>query len=380
MSALAIIPDGALLIRDGRIEDVGPTRRIERLKTARNAIEVDATGSIVLPGFVDSGTRPAFAHAAGESFQVGISAFADAKKTVLEDNAASVLSGMVRHGTLATEVMTGYGGDTAGELRLMRLYASLQNRNASLITSLVLSSYVPSNFEGDAASWTASRLLPLLATAAHVRLLQSATAMIGEEGVKVSEARTFLTAARSANIHTKIQTTPECSDDTSALLALESQVTVVNGLEGLRPELRSALANSNVILALAPAVTYAQHRDRFAPARDLIDRGGAISLGTNFSREGNSDYNMLHTMSLACRFCGMSAAETLIAATLNAAHAVGCAEDRGSLEPGKFGDLVIFDCEDYSDLVRNSAVHQVSRVLRQGNTVYRRGRVEELQL
>ncbi len=378
MSALAIIPDGALLIRDGRIEDVGPTRRIERLKAARDAVEVDATGSVVIPGFIDSATRPVYAQAAGESFEAGIRAFSDAKKTVLEDNAASVLSGMVRHGTLATEVLTGYGGDTAGELRLMRIYSALDGRSMALITSLVLSGYVPPDFEGDAVAWTTRVLLPLLETASHVKLLQSVTAMMGHEGAGDHEARIFLTAARLAQVHTKIQTTPECSD-TSAVLALESQVTVVNGLEGPLPELCSALANSEVILALAPAVTYAQHRDRFAPARDLIDRGGAVSLGTNFSQEGNSDYNMLHTMSLACRFSGMSAGEALVAATLNAAYATGCASDRGSLEPGKFGDLVIFDCADYSDLVRNSAVHQVTRVLRQGKTVYRRGRVEDLE-
>ena len=138
MSALAIIPDGALLIRDGRIEDVGPTRRIERLKAAHDAVEVDATGSVVIPGFIDNATRPVYAQAAGESFEAGIRAFSDAKKTVLEDNAASVLSGMVRHGTLATEVLTGYGGDTAGELRLMRIYSALDGRSMALITSLFL--------------------------------------------------------------------------------------------------------------------------------------------------------------------------------------------------------------------------------------------------
>lgn len=377
MSELAIIADGALLIRDGRIEDVGPTRRIERLKAARDAMEVDCTGCIVLPGFIDSATRPVYAHNAGERFEVGIQAFIDAKRTLLEENAASVLTGMARHGTLAAEVLTGYGGDASGELRLMRLYASLQGRAAALIVSLVLSGYVPPDFEGGPAEWTLNSLLPLLETAASLGLMQCATAMMGNQGAGASEARTFLKAARQARVRTKIQTTPECSD-TSAALALESRVTVVNGLEGPLPKLCSALANSDVILALSPALTYAQHRDRFAPARDLIDRGAAVSLGTSFSREGNSDYNMLHTMSLACRFSGMSPAEAVTASTLNAAHAVGCAQDRGSLEPGKFGDLVIFDSGDYSDLVRNSAVHQVARVLRRGQTVYRRGRVEEL--
>ncbi len=377
MSELAIIADGALLIRDGLIEDVGPTRRIERLKAARDAVEVDATGCIVLPGFIDSSTRPVFAHAVGERFEAGIQAFFDAKRTLLEENAASVLTGMARHGTLATEVLTGYGGDASGELRLMRLYASLQGRTATMIVSLVLSGYVPRDNDGGSAEWTLNSLLPLLETAAALRLLQSATAMMGARGAAAPEARVFLNAARQARLRTKIQTTPECSD-TSAAFALENRVTVVNGLEGPLPDLCGALANSEVILALSPALTYAQHRDRFAPARDLIDRGAAVSLGTSFSREGNSDYNMLHTMSLACRFSGMSPAEAVTASTLNAAHAVGCANERGSLEPGKIGDLVIFESGDYSDLVRNSAVHQVTRVLRRGRTVYRRGRVEEL--
>ena len=365
-----------MLIRNGRIEDVGPSRRIERLKAARDAVEIDATGSIVLPAFVDSGARPAFAQRAGGSLEQCIKSFGDSKRMVLENNAASVLAGMARHGTLTVEVFTGYGGDSAGELRLLRLYSALNGRSAALIPSLVLSGYVPEDFSGDAVAWTLLVMVPLLETAAGLKLIRSATAMMGEEGAGGYETRLFLAAAHTARLHTKIQTTPECSE-TAAALALESEVKVVTGLEGPLPEFCRALASSDLILALSPAVTYAQHRDRFAPARDLIDRGAAVSLGTSFRRETNSDYNMLHTMSLACRFTGMTAAEAVTAATLNAAHAVGCAADRGSLEPGKLADLVVYDCVDFSDLVRDAAVHQVTRVIRKGKIIYRRGRVEE---
>ena len=364
MSDLHVIPDGAVLIRNGHIEDVGPTRRIERLKTARDAQEIDATGSIVMPAFVDSSTRPVALTGAG-------------KRTLADDAVIEALiTGMARHGTLTAEVMAGFGGDSAGEIKMMRHYASLQGRPLTLITSLVLSGDLPAAFDGDAEQWTKLMMIPLLGIASRLRLAQSATAIIGDEGVGLSEARLFLDAARAARIHTKIQTAPECSEQ-AAGLALESDAVVVNGLEGLLPHLCRALATSSAILALAPAVTYSEHRETFAPARQLIDTGAAVALATNFSQEGNRDYNMLHSMSIACRFTGISEAEAITAATINAAHAAGCAQERGSIEPGKVADLVLFDCRDYSDLIRGSAVHQVVRVVRAGRTIYRRGRVEE---
>ena len=364
MSDLHVIPDGAVLIRNGHIEDVGPTRRIERLKTARDAQEIDATGSIVMPAFVDSSTRPV--------------ALTGTRKRTSADDAVieALIAGMARHGTLTAEVMAGFGGDSAGEIKMMRHYASLQGRPLTLITSLVLSGDLPTAFDGNAEQWTKLMMIPLLGIASRLRLAQSATAIIGENGVGLSEARLYLNAARTARIHTKIQTAPECSEQ-AAGLALESDAVVVNGLEGPLPQLCRALATSSAILALAPAVTYAEHRETFAPARELIDTGAAVALATNFSQEGNRDYNMLHSMSIACRFTGITEAEAITAATINAAHAAGCAQERGSIEPGKVADLVLFDCPDYSDLIRGSAVHQVVRVVREGRTIYRRGRVEE---
>jgi imidazolonepropionase len=368
MSDLNVIPDGAVLVRNGYIEDVGPTRRLERLKTARDAEEVDATGAIVIPAFVDNSTRP-----------IGLSGAS--RRASAEQAIEKLLAGMARHGTLTAEVLADFSGEPAGAVKRMRHYASLQGRPLTLITSLVLSGQFPIAFEGDAAQWTRLMMVHLLATASSLRLAQSVTVMIGNAGIGnagigATEARLFLDAARAAQIRAKIQTAPECSEQ-AAGLALESNALVVNGLEGPLPKLCRALASSPAILTLAPAVTYAQQRDSFAPARELIDAGAAVALATNFSPEVNWDYDMLHSMAIACRFTGISPAEAIIAATINAAHAAGCAEQRGSIEPGKVADLVLFDCPDYCDLIRGAAVHQVLRVIRRGRTVYRRGSVGE---
>src|SRR2546423_12360893 len=116
MSQLGIIPDGAILIRDGLILEVGPTRRVENLALARNAQEIEAAGKVVMPGFVDSHT-----HLLNAAWRVG-----DATRSVrtstahrLEHRGQAPLATMLRHGATPLWVKTGRGGDPRASLQLL---------------------------------------------------------------------------------------------------------------------------------------------------------------------------------------------------------------------------------------------------------------------
>ena len=326
MLELAVIPDGSILVRNGRIEEVGVTRRVERLKAARNAMEIDASASVVMPAFIDTAARILSD---------------EPRRAVVMTSAATVLCGMLRHGTATVEVQN------EADIRLLRICAALQGRPATLLASLIHSA--------DPNAVT-------LETAARLRLVHLARVTVSDDETSAEQVSEFLASARTLRIPIAIQATAGCSGR-AALLAMEWQPASIAGLEALPETTIRGLARSTSTVGCVQA-------------RLLIDEGGALVLGTRFHYRTNPDYNMPHALSLACEHLSLSPAEAITASTINAAYAAGCAERRGSLEPGKWADLVLYDCRDYRDIVRNGAVNQVSRVLRQGKTMYRRGNVE----
>ena len=120
LQELRIIPDGALLIRNGIIEDVGPSRRIERLGAARDALEIDVSGRVVMPGFVDSMVRLVFRHACTENPVALERALKAESRHSIEPRCRTLLADMARHGTCTVEAETGFAHDQAVELKALR--------------------------------------------------------------------------------------------------------------------------------------------------------------------------------------------------------------------------------------------------------------------
>ncbi|MDQ6675702.1 MAG: amidohydrolase family protein [Acidobacteriota bacterium] len=365
-----------MLIRDGRIEDVGPTRRIERLNGARSAIEIDATGSVVLPAFVDAVACPVLTHDGGDLREGGTRAFGSAKRIVLESQALRVLENMLRHGTATVEVQSGYGGDVAGEIRLLRIYRAIKEDPVCLIRSLLVTGELPDGFTGSVEQFVKLVVIPLVKVAAARKLARFVTVIGGDGQLGSTLVRECLEAAQRAKLATKLQALPGGGTE-AAFLAMEYGATAVSHVENLSPAAVASLGRSRTMAVLSPGSTYHGEREQFAPARALIAAGAAVALATYFSREGSLNYSMPFAMSLACLRMGLTAAEAVAAATVNAAHAAGCESEVGSLEPGKRGDLALFDCRDYRDVVASAGVNLVKRMVRGGKVVYRRGVVGE---
>ena len=315
MSDLAIIPDGAVLIRNGRIDSVGPTRRLERLKTARNAQEIDATGSVVLPGFVDTGTSLILA---------------DAKRGIIELQTVPVLSNMVRHGTTTVEV------SCACDMRRFRIYSWLQSRPVSLVLSVS-----PGAVE--------------LETVTRLKLARAAVAL--EPG-----HTDHLRNARAAGFHTAVEARDRDPGEAMSA-AFQSEAASLRGLGTVSEASVRFLAESTMVVECRQA-------------RLLIDSGGALSLGSGFHPMKRLNYNIPYLISQWCAELGISEAEGITATTVNAAFAAGCGPQCGSVEPGKWADLVLYEASDYRSIFETGAVNRVSRVVRHGKTIYRRGKVE----
>src|SRR6185295_15590105 len=159
LNELGIIPDGALLIRDGKILEAGPTRRVENLAAARRAHEINAAGRVVMPGFVDSYAHLVVPHTPGNQETPG-SEFWHAVNTIratparrLELRAREIVAGMARHGTTTVEGRSGYGLDRTGELKILRVSERLNHEPLDVVAAYFGARFTPPESAGNAAAY-----------------------------------------------------------------------------------------------------------------------------------------------------------------------------------------------------------------------------------
>ena len=138
----------------------------------------------------------------------------------------------------------------------------------------------------------------------------------------------------------------------------------------------AALVHSETIATLLPGPVFFQGNLRYADARALIDRGAAVALGTDYSPETCPTTNMQMVISLACRKMGMTPAEALSAATINAACALGRGHRIGSVEAGKQADLIVLSVSDYREIPYHFGVNLVEMTIQNGNPIYQASEVK----
>src|SRR5271170_3537555 len=208
---LGIIQDGAVLIADGLIREVGPSRRLENLALARGAEEIDASGRVVMPGFVDShahlaggparicdhemrlggATEEQIAHAGGGPLAAA-RAIHELSPRTLETLALRALEGAVRHGTTALEAKSGLGITDAGEVKILRVYAGLRELPVTLVPTFLATRVPPECGE---------RLLPMLR---RRRLAEFVEIRCEEGAFTPAQVCRYLTMARELGLGLKM--------------------------------------------------------------------------------------------------------------------------------------------------------------------------------
>ncbi len=389
LQELSIIRDGALLIRDGRIVEVNTSRRVENLAGAREAQEIDVTGHIVIPGFVDC-----HAHVVGAPLQQAEGAAPPAGKDAarmrrglavapptlrnasakrLESRARLIVHAMARHGTTTLEAESGYGLDQRGELKVLRAQGRLQRAPLDLVSTFLTPLEIPAAYAGDAAgylAWICGELLPVIQRRSMARY----AGLRCRAGVfDAAQGRQYLVAARALGFDLKIHA---CGTDAAgaAGLAVALGAVSVDGLNEASAEAVAWLAGSETLAVMLPGDGFSEGRQA-GNARRLIDGGAAVALGSNFCPGTASSYSMQAAVAVACAQWGMSAAEAICAATFNAAYALGVGGMVGSLEAGKQADLIVLNAADYREIPDRFGSNLVRRTMKRGVMIYREGKV-----
>ena len=383
---LGLIQDGAVLIVDGLIQEVGSSRRVENLGLARQAREVDATGRVVMPGFVDSYMRllglapttdpPVPPNGAGRA--ADLMALARSVQELSPRNlgtqAQNVIKEAVRHGTTTLESKSGFGLSESGEIKILRLHQALEKQPVPVVSTFVCTQAAAARHErpDQFLDWICSHALPLMR---RRKLADFAEIRCEEGGFDPEQARRFLSRARECGFSLKLQS-GECPGAGLVRLAVELEAASLEHPAEFLSEDLGWLARSDTIAMLLPGAIFYLGRQRYPPARVLIDAGAAVALATNYNPETSPSQNMQMMLTLACRRMNMTPAEAISAATVNAAFALRRGSSIGSLEKGKLADLIILGVPDYREIPYHFGINLVDLVMSRGEALVERAEVK----
>jgi imidazolonepropionase len=364
---LAIIPDGAMLVRDGRIEAIGPRDQIEAVAPA-SAQEVDAGGRIVLPGFVDAHTHTVFAgnradefedRIAGTTYQEIAARGGGIRSTVRRTRAASEAdllaaarryrNWFLRGGTTTIEAKSGYGLSLEAELKILRVIRKLgAEPGARYVPTFLGAHEIPEEYRSHPARY-ADVVIDMLHLIRGESLAEFCDVFCEPSLFPLPHASAILSAARQLGFGLRVHA-DQFRDDGAAQLAAEMQAATADHLEYTPEPGLHALAEAGVQPVLLPHSVFHLGSSRYPAARRMIELGLAIVLASDFNPGSSPTCSMPLVLSLACTQMRLTPAEAVTAATINASYSLHLGDQIGSLEPGKRADFVIHDCEDYREL------------------------------
>jgi imidazolonepropionase len=379
----------------GRSEDVISRLREDGVDIARLA-RLDAGGGLLTPGLIDPHTHLLFSGTrehelelrqsgatyleilkAGGGILSTVTRTREAADAALLEHGRRWLAEMARHGVTTVEAKSGYGLDAVSELRLLALADQLGREGPLEVVPTFLGAHaVPADLRSrsDGADAYVERIvqeqLPQVAEQGIARFCD----VFCEHGVfSAKQSRRVLERAMTLGLRPKLHA-DELHDSGGAALASQIGAASADHLgaiseAGIKALSAAAERGAAVVATLLPATTLYLGGTMSAPARRLIEHGVPVALGTDFN-PGTSPVPNLHlVMSLARVRLGMTAQEALVAATVNAALALGLEETHGTLERGRQADMVLWAVPDVERLSYWVGAGLVRSVVKRGRLV-----------
>jgi imidazolonepropionase len=368
MAELNIVPNGAVLIRNGIIEDVGPARRVENLAGAKHAREIDATGKVVLPAFIDPDMTlvvPARFENTERSDSLALRLMSRQR---VQAGAAVMASQWASYGCLTVGARTPCATDFQNIGKVLRTHHALQSKPLRIRS--IFSPEVPSDMSPDSMlTALVSKWLP----AVRSKKLASVLELLVGSPVSALDPPMLRTAAiAAAGLGYAIRMRSAARLEPAHLqLALSSgAIAIVAPNDNLRA-FAGPLATIGCVRVIPATEGYDDPAGAALDMRKAIEEGTPIALASSYRTEGDASCNMQFVLHLAVRQLGMTPEEAIVATTWNAACSLRLSHVTGSLEPRKAADLLIMDVPDYRELPRRAGHHDVSLVMRAGNIAYR---------
>ncbi|MEO7601927.1 MAG: imidazolonepropionase [Sphingomicrobium sp.] len=361
---LGLFPNAAIGIVDGRIVRVGKRTELAGFR----AKEVVALGGAwVTPGLVDCHTHLVFGgtraneHAmrrAGASYeeiaQAGggiastVAATRAASADELRDHARRRLHALMAGGVTTIEIKSGYGLDTASEIRLLNTARAIgRDAPVRIVTTLLALHALPPGEDRDAyVTMVAEEMIPAVAKAG---LASSVDAFCETIAFTPAEVERVFTAARANGLPVRLHA-EQLSNQSGAALAAKYKALSADHLEHLDAAGAKAMAAAGTVAVLLPGAFYALNEKKKPPVQLLRDAGVPIAIATDCNPGTSPVLNPQLVMNMACTLFGLTPEEAIAGMTINAARALGLAHEVGSIEAGKAADLCVWRVSELSEL------------------------------
>ena len=377
---IQILKDAWVLCEDGVIAQVGTGPA----PAAADAQVVDAQGSLVTPGLVDAHTHLIFGgwrqnelglklhgktyleiQNAGGGIQSTTNATRKATEEELTAKAAKALDEMMSFGVTTCEAKSGYGLALEHELKQLRAIRRLQEEHPMDVVATFMGAHlVPAEYKNDREAYVRLVCEEMMPAVKEQGIAKFCDVFCEADTFTVEEARRVLEAGLKNGLRPKIH-----ADEIEAIggsqLAGEIGAISAEHLIVCPPEGIASMARGGVIACLLPATSF-NLGSTFAPARDMVTAGVPVAMATDFNPGSCPCLNLQFVINLGCLKYKLTPEEVLTAVTLNGAAAIDRADEVGSVEAGKLGDLVIWDAPDLDYICYRVGSNLAKTVIKRG--------------
>jgi imidazolonepropionase len=388
--SLGIISDGAVLVRDGKVEAVGASP--ELLRAYPDEPRLDAQRHVVMPGFVDPHTHLVWAGDRAAEFEMRlqgktymeimaagggiVSTVRATRSASIEDLLAQTQARaqiMFQYGTTTAEAKTGYGLESASELNQMAALIQLDETGPLEIVPTYLGAHaIPVEYASDPDGYTrqiCEEQIPAVKAwwlqHAATRPLPFVDVFCEKGAFSLQQSRQILETARQLGFPLKVHA-DEFENLGGASLAAELGAASADHLVKTSAADIQALASGDTVAVALPCTPFGLADPHYTPAQQILAANGLLAIASDINPGTAWCESMQFVIALACRYLKLTPAQAIAGATINAAAAIQRADKIGSIEPGKQADLLILSVDDYRQLGYRFGANLVDSVIKRG--------------
>ena len=388
---LDVVTDAAMLIKEGRLETVGPRSSID-VSHLDDFVEIDLGQRAVVPGLVDSHTHVVFGggrmdemarRSRGETYEEiakagggivnSVKGIADNTLQALEEESLGRMRSMVSRGTTTFEIKTGYGLDPELENKQLEVISHIAQRlGHGRVFATALAHVIPPKARGDRPGYIERFLSEVLEPAAQQGLVQFCDVFVEATAYQPEEARLIAERAHQLGLRMKLHV-DQLHEGGGAALAVELNALSADHLEKVSAPGRKTLADSDVIATILPGCGLFLGGDNWPDGRTLRDAGCEVAVATDCNPGSSMVTDLALCATMAATQCGLSLEESLWGATRGGAKALGL-DDRGTLRSSERADFIVLDNSDWRSLLYQPGSAPVHAVASAGQWIFSDGK------